>query len=214
MDSIKFHDIRSEKAYAISSYRRIQRITIVFRFVEVLIFLIVLSRFSNFPVKVSSEYFREIFITLISPKFVFVIGNVIVIALILISGQFPGKSSDFYDEYVEKCANYNPKVAINKGEKKVPPDAYCYVGRASEPTRYRSSEKKLIRRVQSENHVKAVEEERRHDLKRTVSEKYETKAANEMSSEEFRHTVEAFIERQQRFLREEEEFSAMVSLKA
>ncbi|XP_051147416.1 uncharacterized protein LOC127262662 [Andrographis paniculata] len=198
METIKVHDIGAEKANAISRYRRIQRITTLLRFVEVFVFLIVVSRFStqfSFSLKLSSEYFRGVSVTLISPKSVFVIGNAIVVALILISGQFSSKTSDFYDEYVEECRNYNPQVSINKVEKK-------------SIDRYRSSAccnngTKIIRRVQSEHLIKV--EERHGSLRRSASDKCEKKSANEMSSEEFRRTVEAFIERQQRFLKEEEE---------
>ncbi|KAI3446135.1 hypothetical protein Pfo_002800 [Paulownia fortunei] len=222
MDSFKFHDIRVEKANAISRHRRIQRITTLFRFLELFVFLIILSTFSNqfvFSFKLSSEYFRGISVTLISPRFVFVVGNAIVIVLFLISGQFSEKkgerSTDFYEEYVEKCRNN--QQTCSKEEKKAS-DAYkysvCY-------------DAKKMSRSHSENLERAVHgEERRRDLRRSMSEKGRKSvdcgrkaaaagsspyAEEEMSSEEFRRTVEAFIARQQRFLREEEEFSAVVS---
>ncbi|PIN03804.1 hypothetical protein CDL12_23672 [Handroanthus impetiginosus] len=126
MHSFNFHDIKVEKANAILRYRRIQRIATLFRFVEVFVFLIILSRFSAqfaFSLKLSGEYFRGISVTLISPRFVFLIGNAIVIVLFLKSGRFSPKNGekidDLYEEYVEKCRqNQNQQLCI-KEEKKV-----------------------------------------------------------------------------------------------
>ena len=93
---------------------RIQRITSLFRFVELFVFLILVSRFfAQFAVflKLSCEYLLGIsVIALICPGSVFVIENAVVIALFLISQRFSGeRSTDFYDEYVEKCqSNSNP----------------------------------------------------------------------------------------------------------
>ncbi|PIN15179.1 hypothetical protein CDL12_12191 [Handroanthus impetiginosus] len=87
---------------------------------------------------------------------------------------------------------------------------------------------KNISRSHSENLVRAVRvEERRRDLRRSISEKCRKSvdsgrkkaaavgsspgAEDELSGEEFRRKVEAFIARQQKFLREEE-FSAVVSV--
>ncbi|KAL0384067.1 UNVERIFIED_CONTAM: hypothetical protein Sradi_2801000 [Sesamum radiatum] len=218
MDSFKFHDIKLEKANAISRYHRIQRITTLFRFLELFLFLIILSSIS------CTQYFRGISsATLISPRFVFILGNAIVILLFLISGQFPGKkgekTTDFYDEYVQKCRG-NQQTCIKQEEKAL--NGYKNVSVCFD-------EKKMSR-SQSQNLERAVHgEERRRDLRRSMSGKcrkgvhsgrkaaevaapVSSYAEDRMSSEEFRRTVEAFIARQQRFLREEEDFSAVVSI--
>ncbi|KAI3448022.1 hypothetical protein Pfo_004687 [Paulownia fortunei] len=224
MDAFNFHDIRVEKANAISRYRRIQRVTSLFRFVELFVLLIVVSRFSTqfaLSLKLSGEYFRGISVTLISPRFVFLLGNAIVIVLFLKSGGFSGKNgekvADFYDEYVEKCRK-NYQQACSKEEKKAS-DAYrvgvCY-------------EERKIYRIHSENLERGIHgDERRREPKRSMTQIHRKSpdcgrklaaaesssyAEDEMSSEEFRRTVEAFIARQQRFLREEGDFSAVVSL--
>ncbi|KAG8368217.1 hypothetical protein BUALT_Bualt15G0022200 [Buddleja alternifolia] len=215
MDSFNFHDIRVEKANAISRYRRVQRITILFRFVELFIFLIILSRvstqFSTFSFNLSADCFKGIFAKIFSQKFVFLIGNAIVIALFLISGGFNSakngeKSTDFYDEYVQKCRKIEQ---FRSKEEKI------------ESIR----DEKKMKRSKSENFVRAEHgEERRRDLRRSMTEKYRKSVKktapaaapeDEMSGEEFRRTVEAFIARQQRCLREEEEdefCSAVVSI--
>ncbi|PIN15165.1 hypothetical protein CDL12_12193 [Handroanthus impetiginosus] len=221
MDSYNFQDLKEEKENAILRYRRKKRITALFRLVEVIVFLIILSRVPTefpFSFKISSEYVRGISVNLISPRFVFLLGNAIIVVLFLISGQFSGKNGgtdcDFYDEYVEKCRN---NQQIIKEETKASDYKYrvCY-------------DEKKISRSHSENLERAVRlEERRRDLRRNMSEKCRKSvdcgrkvaevvgsspgAEDELSGEEFRRKVEAFIARQQRFLREEE-FSAVVSV--
>lgn len=191
MESFRFHDVGVEKANAVAKHRTIQRIGSLFRLMEVLVFLIALSRCSTHllsSLKLSGEYFRGV--SLITPRSVFVVGNAIVVALFFISGHFSGneaeRATDFYDEYVEKCHHRS------QAEAKRASDHSC---------------DKVMSRTQSAR-LQAVE--RRRDLRRSMSEK-SGRAEEEMSSEEFRRTVEAFIARQQKSLREEEEFSAVVS---
>lgn len=206
MDSFNFDSIKMEKANAISKYRRAERITTLFRFVEVLVVLIVVSRFSfstqlNFPAKFSGEYFRGISVALISPRFVFLVGNAIVLVLFFKSGRLSAKDgegiADFYDEYVEKCR----KNEEAKGFDDYKVYRLCY---DQSKKMSRSSSEKLGRAV-------VVGKERRRELARSVTEGCRSQrkiaaaaAAEEMSNEEFRRTVEAFIARQQRFLREED----------
>ncbi|GFP96538.1 hypothetical protein PHJA_001797900 [Phtheirospermum japonicum] len=207
MDSFPFHDIRVEKANVTSRYRQLQRITTLIRLVEVFVFMIVVSRFSSqfaLTLKGSGEYFKGITLTLISPRFVFLLGNAIIIVLFLKSGRFSAKSGektvDFYDEYAEKCRK--TKSHQNLEEKKGS-----------------GAEGRKIVRCRSENleRERRQEDECRRDLRRSVTELRQEStdcrrrlaaekcsyAEDEMSNEEFRRTVEAFIARQQRFLREE-----------
>ncbi|KAG6436234.1 hypothetical protein SASPL_101119 [Salvia splendens] len=187
MDSIKFENVKVEKANAISSYRSVKRITTLFRVVELLLFAIVVSRFSTaLPLKLSGEYFRTISVALISPRFVFLLGNAIVVILFFKSGQFSAQEgegiADFYEEFVEKCRKNEEKKVFD--DCKVISTKMC-----------KSSSEKL-----------AVHGGRKLSRSKTVDCRTRQKmaAAEEMSSEEFRRTVEAFIARQQRFLREED----------
>lgn len=197
--SFNFGDIKVEKANAISRYRRIQRITILFRAIELLVFLIVVSRFStqfSSPLKLSGEYFRGVAVALISPKFVFLVGNAIVLVLFFKSGRLSAKDgegvADFYDEYVERCR-------MNQEIKKGVDD--CKLHFQTRKTMCRSSSEKLERKVVHGD----GDTKRRRELARSMTEgRRKLAAADEMSSEEFRRTVEAFIARQQRFLREED----------
>ncbi|XP_073271561.1 uncharacterized protein [Primulina huaijiensis] len=212
MDMFKFHDVRIEKAN-ISRYRKLERIATLFRFVELCFFLIIISKFSSkFPLsfKSSSEYLRGISVKLISPRFVFVVGNVIILVLFLKSGEFSakngGKPSDLYEEYVEKCRRDQETCVA---EKKI-------AAIADHGNKYgvSSDERKIHRCCSDQNLAKAAAHV--NQLRRTMTEEYRKSAANrrgsskledDMSGEEFRRTVEAFIARQQRFLREEEEES-------
>ena len=110
MDSFNTTNIRIEKAKAIKKHRKIQKIASLFRLIEIGAVLALISRFSiELPVAVrnSSEYFKDLTVILVSPRFVFVLGNMIIITLFAKSGQFSGHhsngknpSSDLYDEFV------------------------------------------------------------------------------------------------------------------
>ncbi|KAG6403860.1 hypothetical protein SASPL_136094 [Salvia splendens] len=194
----------------------IQRITSLFRFVELFVFLVRISRFSaQFAVflKLSGEYLRGIsIIALISPGSVFVIENTIVIALFLISQRFSGeRSTDFYDEYVEKCRSNSNQIQppiLSKSVEKCRSNNSNQIQQSiwskSEEKSARTEREAISRtRLANLERVRG-EEERRRDLRRSMSEKCRKRAEEEMSSEEFRQTVEEFIARQQRLLREEE----------
>ncbi|KAL7156620.1 hypothetical protein ABFS83_02G021300 [Erythranthe nasuta] len=230
MDSVKFQNVKSEKANAISRHRRTQKLTTLFRMVELFVFLVVVSRFSSqfaFSFNISGEYFRGISVTLISPRFVFLVGNTIIVILFLLSSSKGGENekrpTDFYDEYVEKCRNNNQQITHSKHVKKSAPEGL--------KNEFHNA-KKIISKSKSEINLErraavvvVKGEESHRDLRRSMSQSCRKsvdcgrkKAAaavveDEMSGEEFRRTVEAFIARQQRVLREEEEeFTALVSV--
>lgn len=238
-------NIKVEKVNAKLRYRRLQKITALFRLLELCIFFFIVSRFTTqLPIafKVSGEYFRGLSVMAVSPRFVFIIGNAIVIVLFLKSGQLSPKDGnlssnsskfDLYEEYVKICEK-NQVVyretesrSTNKKQRKQSPFVCREVGHPDSarsdvfPTHSENKERKTkINRSHSEN-LKTLQPEEEDDagqkLRRSVtvryreSVNYEEKyaavggyAEDEMSSEEFRRTVEAFIARQQRFLREED----------
>lgn len=212
MDSINIVNLKTEKTKANLRYRRI---TALFRIVEFFVLLLMISRFSlQFPCsfKFSSEFFRPLF----SPQFVFVIGNAIVVILVVKSGRLCSGdrvTTDFCEEYVENSVKNHIVHEIEsenqKREDKIIEDNVNYGER-----------RRRIDRTYSENldKVGGEKEKMKRQLRRTVTEgrRKSTSAvvgsspAEEMSNEEFRRTVEDFIARQQRSLREEE-FSAIVS---
>ncbi|XP_050148244.1 uncharacterized protein LOC126623399 [Malus sylvestris] len=225
MDSINFYDIKAEKANAILKYRQLRKIAKLFRLIEVLAVLLLLSRFSvQLPqaVKNSASYFKDISGFMVSPRFVFVVGNVIVIILYAKSGRFSAKdystdssSGDIYEEFVQNSEK-NQKLRGDGIEyqaiKKRPEDSIV-----SEQAPHTSEVKKFTR-SQSENLERAVCKSSRHLLKRSETKKFKENVQSGgkligsvypedgMSNEEFRSKVESFIARQQKF-RLQEEFS-------
>lgn len=214
-------------------YKKRQRITTLFRFIELCIFFIIISRYSTqFPLsfKLSTDYFKGLGVTLISPRFVFVLGNTIVIILFLKSGQSDGSINnvkiDLYDEYKQRCS-----MNITEQSKKqsiVVEKAHCEQGKKQSILLERQLENK-IHRSHSDNSLCLSHDEKKprkkltrsatvrchkvintNSVKPTMTMTTTSYPEDEMSNEEFRKTVENFIARQQRFLREEE-FSAVVS---
>ncbi|KAI9180385.1 hypothetical protein LWI28_004274 [Acer negundo] len=113
MDSFRINNIQVEKANAIMKHhRQLRKMANWFRLIEICVVLLVVSRFSSqlpLAVKNSGGYFRELTVFIVSPRFVFVVGNLIVITLFAKSGQFssqdsPGKNSgsDLIKEFVDK----------------------------------------------------------------------------------------------------------------
>ncbi|KAI3702515.1 hypothetical protein L6452_28254 [Arctium lappa] len=219
----KSSDIKMEKkANASFKYRRLHKITNLFRFMEVFAFLLMISRFPYqlpFSVKVSRDYLTGITFTVLSPKFVFVIGNVIILFLFLKSrvaenSNGDGKADLYYD-YVQSCemSIEDTTIVTTTSIVTVP------------------SNKRKICRSRSENPIRAkCEEKKTHrELRRSVTEMSRSesfgrgggdtaamekrRAKEELSNEDFRRTVEAFIARQQKILRDEE-FSPMVYIGA
>ncbi|KAK4740184.1 hypothetical protein R3W88_003881 [Solanum pinnatisectum] len=245
MESLNIHNIKLEKANAMLRYKKRQRVTTLFRFIEFCIFLAIISRFSTqLPLNfnLSKDYFKGLGVTLISPRFVFVLGNTIVIILFLISGQSSTKDAstnnvkiDMYDEFKQKCSmNKETNCEQRKKQRKQSialEEAYCEQSKKQRKQSIlleRQLEKK-IHRSHSDNSLSLSHDEKKprkkltrsatvrsrkvidaDGVKPTMTKTTTSYPEDEMSNDEFRKTVENFIARQQRFLRDEE-FSAVVS---
>ncbi|XP_058088225.1 uncharacterized protein LOC131235113 [Magnolia sinica] len=221
MDLFEIDTVKAEKANAMKRYRRIRKIAIVFRIVEVCVAFVFISWFSArlpIAVKISGDFVRHLSVILVSPLFVFLVGNAIVVTLFLKSGQNPaGNSSvDLYDEFLKNSENRH------KTRKETPPpeeekETACedksvvYTENTHACTNTDTSMRKAYRRSRSEN----MSTEKKRELRRSKTdvcpkvEKSGEKPADfpysgpEMSSEEFQRKIEAFIAKQQKFLREE-----------
>ncbi|CAH9107095.1 unnamed protein product [Cuscuta epithymum] len=218
MDLHTLTNIKPQKEKVMQRLRKMQMITAAFRFIELCMFLVILWRFScNLSInvlKLSGGYFRGL---LISPGFVFLLGNAIFIVLFL-GFLRSGDSSenhgsvdekvDFYEEFTKKYGK-SGDLSGNYCEEQIKKQ-----GKQGTPV----SKEKKMQRSQSEGTKKKVyyEEATRRELgrlgtiTRRKSETAAPAATEEMSGEEFRRKVEDFIARQQRALREEE-FSFLVS---
>ncbi|XP_052180322.1 uncharacterized protein LOC127793580 [Diospyros lotus] len=205
MDSLNIVNLKLEKATAIFSNRRLQTVAILFRFIELFFLLIVISRFSvQLPssFNLSAEYFRPLAAVVCGPKFVFLIGNAIVLVLLLRSG------------WLRSPESAENKPSLNFGEECVDNSLINYQRKESNDTvtvRIRNDGERKISRSRSENLSREGDEKLRRQLRRSATERclkispaVNSFREDEMSSEEFRQTVEDFIARQQRFLREQE----------
>ncbi|XP_047329189.1 uncharacterized protein LOC124932579 [Impatiens glandulifera] len=201
MDSFWSCNVQFEKANAMFRYQRRKTIATLFRLVEMILFLVAASSFSSqipATINVSSEYFRRFFGTILCPQVIFVVGNVIVIVLFLKSGFLSNSDSnctDFCKEYArindknESFIDEQRKQSIFEVKMNVNMMNSKYKERKIEGA---DGEKRLVRQTTQLRGSSSST-----DYCRKV--KY---PEDEMSNEEFRRTVEAFIARQQRFLRE------------
>ncbi|WMV51442.1 hypothetical protein MTR67_044827 [Solanum verrucosum] len=158
-----------------------KRITSLFHFIELCTFFFIIS--TLLP---SARYYfnGRLHITFINPLFVFLLGNGIVVILFLLKSCQSSSKDD------STFLDYNARVIPSSGQVK--------------RKMYRSQSGKLMNKPKNDDRV----------LRRSATipcGRYGEKSTKEMTREEFRCTVEAFIARQQRFLREEE-FSAVVSI--
>nr|XP_009781460.1 PREDICTED: uncharacterized protein LOC104230372 isoform X1 [Nicotiana sylvestris]XP_016512817.1 PREDICTED: uncharacterized protein LOC107829865 [Nicotiana tabacum] len=206
-------------SFKVENKSNILRYKTLFHFIELFIFLVIISRFSTqlpLTFKLCIEYFKALFIILISPIFIFVLGNAIVIILFLIKSCH--LSTKEYGSIVNDPKVFRPHlwnytkfvVTVKDPKDELYKDSICI-------SSGREVERKICR-SQSENYTRNLSyaEERPNNrvLRRSATiacRRYGEKPAAEMSSEEFRHTVEAFIARQQRFLREEESSAIVFS---
>lgn len=247
MESLRFQNIKLEKAKAILKYNKRQRVTMLFRFMEFCIFFVVISKFSiQLPLsfKLSTDYFKGLGAILISPPFVFVLGNAIVIILLLQSGHSSAKdgstSNVKIDLYDEDKQNYtmNKETCCEQSKKEsilVEEEAYCEQIKKQRKQSINLAERgveKRIPRSHSGNSLRLSHDEKKPgkkmirsatvgclkvintDCVKSGTTKMTTSTSypqDGMSNGEFRKTVEAFIARQQRFLREQEFSDVVVS---
>ncbi|VFQ65833.1 unnamed protein product [Cuscuta campestris] len=215
MDLYSFENIKAEKVKAMNRYRRMQKATAVFRFVEFCFLVFMFSRFSlRFPrdFKLPVVDLRGILGHLISPRFLFVVGNAIVIVL--------------YRKSKGSSCSGEQSISVPEEEDGVSP-AKCVMKQGRQSTSVSGEEegeeetpgkRRRMNRSRSEGwSMGAGPAESGRELRRSATtvkcretEEKGGGGADEMSSEEFRKKVEDFIARQQRLLREEE-FSAFVS---
>ncbi|KAF5772831.1 hypothetical protein HanXRQr2_Chr13g0581821 [Helianthus annuus] len=76
MDIFDIHNVKSEKNNTILQYQRFKRIAKLFRLVELLSAVVLLSWISTrlpFVIKLSGEYFRQLLSVIVSPLFIFLI---------------------------------------------------------------------------------------------------------------------------------------------
>ncbi|KAK7404422.1 hypothetical protein VNO78_05310 [Psophocarpus tetragonolobus] len=200
MEWLSFRKLQAEKAKAIMKSRKVQRVASLLRMVQVCSVFVLISRLWMLlavEVRNWSEYLRDLSLLMKNPGFVFVIGNVIIMALL---AQFSAQSNVAESDVYEDLVGNSPKVHIRdkesyskkeqRGEGKANKGISCC---------YRRCDREILR------------EKRRRVLRRceTVPVEQVSRIScpeDGLSNEEFRLTVEAFIARQQRLRREEEDY--------
>ncbi|TKY75408.1 hypothetical protein E2542_SST04175 [Spatholobus suberectus] len=218
MESTNFHKLQTKKTTKPHRHHRhLRKIANLLRYVEVCVVLVLISRLSiNLPttLKNSSEYFRNF---MGSPRYVFLLGNVIIIALFAQSGHFSNHSSatttpepDLYLEFLHNSTvNQKLQAHVNNRKPKLSVKAESGVkGQRIDGTEtdtglevkkdYRRCRSEIVKRVQIEKPPRV--------LQRCETEKVASNVSypeDGMSSDEFRRKVEAFIARQQRLRTQE-----------
>ncbi|KAI3761061.1 hypothetical protein L1987_51467 [Smallanthus sonchifolius] len=236
MDIFDFHNVKVEKANAMLQYRRFRKIVKLFRLVELFSAVVFFSWISfrlPFVVGVFCDYFRQILSIVVSPLFIFLVGNVIIVTLVVKSGQITenpsdvdNAGSDLYEEIANNVREDAPPVTepeeIVYQDKRIisevntkPIDDNCCKQNKIKPNSVPDLDRKTYRRSQSENLTKTecfVEPDKHYGkLRRSETEitrrKVDTPAVNdvvdELSNEEFQKKIEGFIARQIRFHHEE-----------
>ncbi|KAJ0971649.1 hypothetical protein J5N97_019608 [Dioscorea zingiberensis] len=187
--------IKAEKQSAMRRYHRMRKIGRTIRSLEVCAaMMIILWTSPRLPAaaRVSGDVLRAAASAILSPRFVFLIGNAIVLVLFVKSGNVGGSppaGSDLRDEYLETRGSrifYAPPAAVEDvvyEEKKV-----CV-----------ETKRKEIQRTTSEKMERKREEP---ELRRSETD-VGRKADKEEDADEFRRMIEDYIAKQWRFHREE-----------
>lgn len=226
MNPLNINHIKVEKANAIKlRYQKFRKITNFFRVFEIFLIFAVISRLSfQVPLalfKLSYEYIHKLSIFLGSPQFVFIVGNAIVITLFVNSGKFNNNNKT--NVKAQKNASYvrkNARVEQKNVKKQEKSDENAMMAMIFSTPEHQVI--KIYQRSKSETIKREKVEKNCCGLRRSNTEIKSlrgcgcSKDAKEghypedhMSSEEFQKTIENFIARQQRFIKREEEFSAL-----
>ncbi|KAJ0076585.1 hypothetical protein Patl1_36464 [Pistacia atlantica] len=222
MDSFEIKNIKLGKANGVAKKPQFRKIASLFRVIEICVLLVVVARiFAYLPLAV-----KDLTDVLVSTRFVFIIGNLIVVILFAKSGQFSAQDStrknprkDYFEEFLEKGEKIQNthRYEVKYREKQ----SICAENVVSEGTHtsfksnsYRRSQSEKFKRVNSDKSCRELRRSATATEKCRKSTNSGDKSAknsypeDNMSNEEFRRTIEAFIARQQRF-RMEEEYSVI-----
>ncbi|XP_057497241.1 uncharacterized protein LOC130781930 [Actinidia eriantha] len=230
MDVLDFDDVKAEKASTMPRFNRLRTAARFYRVAEICLALVLLPWISArllFVVRISGEYFRQLIAVVISPLFIFLLTNAIVVILLAKSGQFSGQTpeinnaeTDLYEQFI-----INTEESVDSELKKYPPapeseeivyedkqvisEVIPIVAVVGDSV---SSDVKNFRRGQSEKLERESWENPCEKLRRSVTEKCRKLAdsgaeaapvVEELSNEDFNRTVEEFIAKQVKFHLEE-----------
>ncbi|KAJ8442549.1 hypothetical protein Cgig2_026491 [Carnegiea gigantea] len=222
MESYEIDVIKMEKLKAMRRYRTFRKMATIVRAFEIFIAIMIVSwsissvsAYMPAAVEFAGKFLRRISSLFFSPHFVFVLGNVIVITLFAKSTDRTSSCENFAGDVLsgdvlveERESEKENSVAVN--ETVTVPD---------EEEEEKESERKTYGRTRSSLEIVIVDEKekKKKELRRseteprrkmgnresTTAKRTRVYEVDELSNDEFRRKVEAFIEKQQRLLREE-----------
>ncbi|KAJ8567550.1 hypothetical protein K7X08_019758 [Anisodus acutangulus] len=218
MDAFDFGTHEKMENRVILIFHSFKSVAKLFRIVEVCLGLFVLLWSSTrlpFAVKISGEYFRQLISIILSPLFIFLISNVIVLTLFFKSRRLSGDSStELYNSFIEQedCSgNLNAFPAPERREETVYQDKQTILEvNARETVTEKAFNSQITRRTKSEKFERgSTNKEIYGKLRRSETEMcrkiYNSgdPSVDELSNEEFQKTIETFIARQIKFHKEE-----------
>ncbi|CAN8229433.1 unnamed protein product [Cochlearia groenlandica] len=205
-----------EKPRGILSFRAMKQFMNLFRLIEMILLIILISKLYFPSVKLSGDIFKKASVFLASPRFVFFIGNAIVIALFAISRGYTSSHeiskttnevviNDLYQEFLHNSSEKKRIEAKTEQTKKPNGVKKVSFGRSQSQKAYEAVQTidstcggKIMKRYESEKHMRICEYDKKV-LVRSVK-----KQEDGMSNEQFRTKIETFIARQKRIQKDEE----------
>ncbi|KAF8090488.1 hypothetical protein N665_0475s0023 [Sinapis alba] len=209
MDSVQLQHFKMEKPRGILNFQTIRSFTSLFRLIELILLLILISKLSFPSVKLSTDIFRGAAEFLVSPRFVFFIGNAIVITLFAISRRYNSAheptsktteavSNDLYHEFLHESEKKRSEVYETvKTEQPMKKRVSFERSQSQKVSESSTCGGKVMKRYESEKHLRICDT----DKKVVVRAK---RPEDRMTNEQFRTTIEAFIARQKRIQKDEE----------
>ncbi|XP_061346469.1 uncharacterized protein LOC133292114 [Gastrolobium bilobum] len=208
MDAFDFSNEKSEKGSAMRRYNLFTGIAKKLRILELCLALFLLSWILTrlpFALRVSADYLRKISPFLGSPLFVFAICNAIIAALIAQSGLFTAAGDGDIKDYGSSTSEAPSPVAV--AEKVEYQDRLTCTDNDSGAVKdsdlrkvYRRSQSEKLKGNGADGNKTAERKLRRSETEKVRENLY---PQDKLSNEEFKRTIEAFIAKQMRSLREE-----------
>ncbi|KAH9693064.1 tRNA-methyltransferase non-catalytic subunit trm6MTase subunit [Citrus sinensis] len=209
MDPFKFNNVKAEKAKAMRNFNRQK----ILKKLEVFTALALMawSSYNYIPVavKISADFLRHNVAVFGQPLYVFIAVNMLIVIISVLSLQKPAKQ-DFYDEYVS-ITNRSSTATSAKDDQKPAPEVTvsdnqiaCVDNVVNSPVEAKAAAPEPLedcelpkRAVSAVGTVTEAKEYRRTRSERRSSE------MDDLSSEEFRMTIETFIASKRKTLIEE-----------
>lgn len=200
MESYDFIDtIKAEKANAIARYKHFTNITKFFQFIELFIAIAFISWSSTrLPLlfKFTTNFFFSFSSYLTNQHFIFLLGNIIVIICYFLSHRTDSSLTESVNSGIQysNVPELLPEIQIPVIKTVTPTETVI---------KKAAKQIKKFQRTQSEKLKSEICVKARKELRRSVTEKKKEKSVERLSNEEFRIAIEAFISKQQTFLKQQ-----------